>query len=122
MASNAIDSYAAVGDGRGRRGPERLEQLLRDERGSVVRRHLCMMYLDPFTGSPDWIPVHGEDGSIVGVASRIVQASKSGARLPWGADGFIGKRHRLASPPEQDRIHPHSILNHSRRLPFATVA
>jgi hypothetical protein len=78
----AIDSYAAVGDGTGRRGPERLEQLLRDERGGVVRRHLRMMYPDPFTGSPDWIPVRGGDGSIVGVKSRTDQAAESRARLP----------------------------------------
>jgi type II secretory pathway pseudopilin PulG len=77
---SAIDSYAAVGEGTGRRGPERLEQLLRDERGGVVRRHLRMMYPDPVTGRSDWILVRGEDGSIVVVKSRIDQASESGAR------------------------------------------
>lgn len=77
---SAIDSYSAVEDGTGRRGPERLEQLLRDERGGVVRRHLRMMYPDPVTGRSDWIPVRGEDGSIVEVKSRMDQASGSGAR------------------------------------------
>jgi hypothetical protein len=79
----AIDSYAAVGDGTGRRGPERLEQLLRDERGGVVRRHLRTLYPDPFTSSPDWILVRRSDGSIAGVRSRIDQAAEPEARPPW---------------------------------------
>jgi hypothetical protein len=59
-----------------------LEQLLRDGRGGVVRRHLRTLYPDPFTGSPDWIPVRGGDGSIVEVTSQLDQAAEQGGRLP----------------------------------------
>lgn len=50
--------------------PTRLEDLLEDRRGPVLRRHLRKIYADPMTGSGDWGLLRATDGRIRGVYSR----------------------------------------------------
>lgn len=50
--------------------PTRLEDLLEDRRGPVLRRHLRKIYADPMTGSEDWGLLRAPDGRIRGVYSR----------------------------------------------------
>lgn len=51
------------------RYPMELEELLRDPRHPVVRRHLRKLYRDPITGSAEWGVVRGPEGRIRGVYS-----------------------------------------------------
>ncbi|MDH3320655.1 MAG: type II secretion system GspH family protein [Betaproteobacteria bacterium] len=50
--------------------PTRLEELLEDRRGPVLRRHLRKIYADPLTASQDWGLLTSTDGRIRGVYSR----------------------------------------------------
>jgi type II secretory pathway pseudopilin PulG len=62
----AIASYYASGH----RFPSSLEDLLKDERFPIPKRHLRRLYRDPITGQTDWTLVLTPDGQgIVGVAS-----------------------------------------------------
>jgi type II secretory pathway pseudopilin PulG len=62
----AIASYYASGH----RYPGALEDLLKDERFPIPKRHLRRLYPDPMTGHADWTLVLTPDGQgITGVAS-----------------------------------------------------
>ncbi len=65
----AIESYynAVPGD---RRYPRSFEDLLKDPRTPVTRRHLRKVYVDPFTGKADWEIIRAPDGGIMGIKSR----------------------------------------------------
>lgn len=65
----ALESYFLSTPQEPKRFPLKLEELLEDRRGPVVRRHLRRLYPDPFTGKPDWILVRSPEGRIVGVHS-----------------------------------------------------
>jgi type II secretory pathway pseudopilin PulG len=64
----AIASYYEAGAGGARQFPRSLEELVRDPRLPVVRRHLRRVYADPMTGSSEWGLVRAGD-RIVGVHS-----------------------------------------------------
>jgi type II secretory pathway pseudopilin PulG len=75
----AIASYYSTGG----QFPTTLQQLVRDERFPVPKRHLRRLYPDPITGRNDWFlipPVAGQPG-IMGVASNS-------NRAPIKRDGF----------------------------------
>jgi len=65
----ALESYFLSSPQEPKRFPLKLEELLEDRRGPVVRRHLRQLYPDPFTGKSDWMLVRSPDGRIVGVHS-----------------------------------------------------
>jgi type II secretory pathway pseudopilin PulG len=65
----ALESYFQATPQEPRRYPKSLDDLLEDRRGPVVRRHLRRLYVDPFTGKPDWMLVRAADGSVIGVHS-----------------------------------------------------
>ena len=78
----AIQSYYdSAPAGQQRRLPTKLQDLLEDKRWPVVHRHLRRLYVDPMTGTPDWLVLPGPGGGIVGVRSR------SGIR-PFKQAGF----------------------------------
>jgi type II secretory pathway pseudopilin PulG len=49
--------------------PLSLEELVRDERGPIVRRHLRRIFVDPMTGNSTWGTVRDIRGGIIGVYS-----------------------------------------------------
>lgn len=49
--------------------PGTLADLLQDERGPKVRRHLRRLYFDPMTASADWQLIDAPEGGIMGVVS-----------------------------------------------------
>jgi hypothetical protein len=51
--------------------PSNLGELLEDRRLLVIKRHLRVIYLNPFTGKPDWELVVGPGGRLRGVRARI---------------------------------------------------
>jgi type II secretory pathway pseudopilin PulG len=55
--------------------PRSLEELVEDRRGPVPRHHLRRLYIDPFTGKPDWVlvPDPAQPGRFVAVHSRAPQ-------------------------------------------------
>jgi len=56
-----------------RRYPERLEDLLKDERFAFTRRYLRRLYRDPVTGAA-WGIVKAPEGGIMGVYSQSSEA------------------------------------------------
>jgi type II secretory pathway pseudopilin PulG len=65
----AIRRYYLNGPGGIRVYPRKLDDLLDDRRGPVVKHHLRRIYLDPLTGQDDWQLVTSPDGQILGVYS-----------------------------------------------------
>ncbi len=68
--------------------PRSLDDLLEDQRGPQVRRHLRKLYVDPMTRSSEWGLVKLPDGRIRGVFSRSTQAPLKSARFPAGLETF----------------------------------
>jgi type II secretory pathway pseudopilin PulG len=68
----ALRSYAGAGNATAAataRGPQTLEELLKDPRSPGIRRHLRQIYADPLTGKAEWGLVKDQSGWIVGVYS-----------------------------------------------------
>lgn len=68
--------------------PVRLEELVEDRRGPVLRRHLRKIYADPITGREDWGLLRETDGRIRGVYSRSERAPIKTADFGPGEDAF----------------------------------
>lgn len=71
----AIGSYYASSPGRTNSYPQTLQDLLEDRRYPFTRRHLRQLYLNPFTGSPEWEAIRSPDGGILGVRADAPDAS-----------------------------------------------
>jgi type II secretory pathway pseudopilin PulG len=65
----AIGSYYAEMPDGVKRYPQRLENLLLDNRFPGVKRHLRRLYRDPVTGSAEWGVLLSDEGGIQGVYS-----------------------------------------------------
>lgn len=65
----AIASYYERSPGT-KRYPQKLDELLQDNRFSKPIRHLRNLYKDPMTNQADWQLIRGAQGGIVGVNSR----------------------------------------------------
>jgi type II secretory pathway pseudopilin PulG len=65
----AIGLYYERTPGAIKRYPERLEDLLRDERYPSMQRYLRRIYRDPMTGRTEWGLVSAPTGGIMGVYS-----------------------------------------------------
>lgn len=50
--------------------PERLEDLVRDKRGGMVKRHLRKIFMDPLTARPDWGVIDAPGGRVAGIFSK----------------------------------------------------
>lgn len=66
---SALQSFSAATPAGERARPRSLDQLVRDDRGAVVRRHLRRVFVDPLTGTTDWGVVRDSSGDIAGVFS-----------------------------------------------------
>lgn len=66
----AIRSYYEHTPGAAKRFPQKLEDLLSDNRHPMAVRHLRRLYADPMTGAADWVAVMSPEGGIMGVHSR----------------------------------------------------
>ncbi|MCR5881421.1 hypothetical protein LRS03_00490 [Rhizobacter sp. J219] len=67
----ALGSYYHSSPGSVKVYPATLTELLEDRRFLFMRRHLRQIYRNPFTGKPDWEPIVGAGGGIVGVRARV---------------------------------------------------
>lgn len=66
----AIGLYYHRSPGSVQRYPEKLEDLLRDDRHLSLQRYLRRIYRDPMTGTQEWGVVTAPQGGIMGVYSR----------------------------------------------------
>lgn len=66
----AIAAYRAAPGVSPPQWPAGFDVLVEDRRSALPRRHLRRVYIDPFTGAPDWEPIYAEDGGWRGVRSR----------------------------------------------------
>ena len=87
--ARAIARYRASVPG-SQQYPQRLEDLLADNRFPNVRRHLRRVYRDPMTGSSDWGLVRGPNGGIVGVYSTSTAQPIKTANFPKEYAAFAG--------------------------------
>jgi hypothetical protein len=65
----AIGLYYERTPGAVKRYPERLEDLLRDDRYLSMQRYLRRIYRDPITGKTEWGMVRAPTGGIMGIYS-----------------------------------------------------
>ena len=70
--TGALGSYYEASPGSVKIYPPNLEELLEDRRYLTPRRHLRVVYRNPFTGKADWEAVIGVDGRVRGVRARWV--------------------------------------------------
>lgn len=67
---NAIGHYYTRTPGTIKSYPQRLDDLLNDNRQLATTRYLRKIYRDPLTGSNDWSLILAADGGIMGIHSR----------------------------------------------------
>ncbi len=80
----AIESYYRTTPNGAHQYPRSLTDLIRDERGPKVARHLRALYVDPLTGNSDWKVITIPDGSIIGIASQSDKQPLKRANFgPW---------------------------------------
>ena len=87
--SAALASYRAATPGDIKHWPRRLDELVEDKRGPLLRRHLRKLFVDPMTGHRDWGLVMA-GAEITGIYSLgegvpIKQANFPSERTNFGA-------------------------------------
>jgi hypothetical protein len=70
LYAGALKSFRDASPGSMAEYPQRLEQLLQDDRFVGVRRHLRKLYADPLAPGRPWGIVRDDRGGIVGVYSQ----------------------------------------------------
>lgn len=65
----AIANYYNQSPGDVKQFPQKLEDLLRDDRFPMPQRYLRKIYDDPMTGRPYWGTLHAPSGGIMGIYS-----------------------------------------------------
>ena len=87
--ARAIAEYFASSPG-APQYPQKLEELLADNRYPNLRRYLRRVYPDPMTGRADWGLVRGPGGGITGVYSQSLERPLKTANFPRGYESFTG--------------------------------
>jgi type II secretory pathway pseudopilin PulG len=87
--AGAIVAYRASSPG-APQYPQKLEDLLADNRYPNVRRYLRRVYPDPMTGRPDWGLMRGPGGGIVGLYSQSTARPLKIANFPPEYESFAG--------------------------------
>jgi type II secretory pathway pseudopilin PulG len=87
--ARAITEYHASSPG-APQYPQKLEELLADNRFPNTRRYLRRIYPDPMTGRADWVLLRGPGGGIAGVHSQSLEQPLKTANFPKGYESFTG--------------------------------
>ncbi|MFL6582791.1 MAG: type II secretion system protein [Burkholderiales bacterium] len=87
----AIGRYYENAPGGGKRFPQALDELLRDDRRLGMHRYLRQVYRDPMTNAMDWVAVRAPDGGIMGVHSTLAQKPLKRDGFPAGYEHFNDK-------------------------------
>lgn len=88
---NAIGRYYERSPGAVKRYPDKLEELLRDDRYVFTQRHLRRIYLDPITGKNEWGLIVAPTGGIMGVYSFSDGKPVKIAQFDQADNAFEGK-------------------------------
>lgn len=88
----AIGQYYENTPGVVKRYPQTLEALLRDNRFPKPRRYLRQIYVDPFSGAPNWGILEAPSGGIMGVYSLGGDIPGKVANFDPADRGFEGQR------------------------------
>jgi len=83
----AIRAYHLAGPPTARLLPASLDDLIADRRSGPTRTHLRRLYVDPFTGRPDWELIRLGD-RIIGVHSRARVEPMKRTGFPAGLANF----------------------------------
>ena len=78
----ALAAYYRNSPGGAVRYPQKLDDLLEDNRYATARRYLRKIFADPMTGKPNWELMRLPDGGIIGVhsVSDVEPIKKTGFR------------------------------------------
>ncbi|BAN36633.1 hypothetical protein SCD_n02834 [Sulfuricella denitrificans skB26] len=77
--------------GKAKKFPQKIEDLLQDDRYPGVKRYLRVIYRDPMTGSPEWGLLKGADQGIVGLYSLSDGEPIKTANFDPEDVGLVGK-------------------------------
>lgn len=88
---DAITSYYESTPGHVKQYPERLEDLLLDQRFEPARRHLRRIYLDPVQRTHVWGEVRAPEGGVMGVFSLSRSQAIKRANFAERERDFAGK-------------------------------
>jgi hypothetical protein len=103
----AIGVYYQRSPGSVPRYPEKLEDLMRDDRHLSLQRYLRRIYRDPMTGTGEWGVVSAPQGGIMGVYSRSDGAPVKTGDFDERDAALTGKTHYsdwrfVYTPPNAD--------------------
>lgn len=87
----AIGLYYELSPGAVKQFPRTLDDLLLDRRYPGVQRYLRRVYVDPMTGTQDWVLMSAPDGGINGVHSAAQGRPLKTGNFPAGDDDFKDK-------------------------------
>jgi type II secretory pathway pseudopilin PulG len=74
--------YAQAPAGQPHKFPSKLDDLLNDKRWPTTHRHLRKIFVDPITGTREWVLVRAADQTIIGVHSASEEAPIKQANFP----------------------------------------
>lgn len=83
----ALESYARMTPTGAATHPQRLQDLVADDRFPVRVRHLRRLYADPMTGGP-FIALRDSQGRIRGISSPDLRAPRKRTGFPEGLEHF----------------------------------
>lgn len=103
--AQALASYARATPAGANPLPQRLEDLLEDRRSGATRRHLRRLYVDPFTGRPDWVLQIGQ------AAAAQVPAESGAQQEGTSIDALSPGAVSLAKSPTQPQAEGQALMS-----------
>ena len=74
--------YSQAPAGQPHKFPTKLDDLLNDKRWPTTHRHLRKIFVDPITGTRDWVLIRAADQTIIGVHSASEETPIKQANFP----------------------------------------
>lgn len=87
----AIGAYYEQSPGGQKQFPQSLDDLLLDRRYAGVQRYLRRIYVEPLSGTKEWVPIRAPDGGIMGVHSAASGQPLKTNRFPPDYEIFKDK-------------------------------
>jgi type II secretory pathway pseudopilin PulG len=123
----AIGLYYEKSPGGVKQFPRTLDDLLLDQRYPGVQRYLRRVYVDPMTGSQDWVLISAPDGGISGVHSASSGQPLKSGNFPADdedfkdKDSYAGWKFVYAVPDVEAETAPAGVRNPAGGRPAASA-